>query len=401
MTTPTALRARRAADTIATLAPAEETTMERIRPQSLIRGTTGIALLHVERAASVPSGWETAHTWLTAAASDGAYAGAHASLFFGSPALAFAFHAAGQPGSYGKALAALDVSAAAITRARLAAAHGRIDRGETPAFAEFDLIYGLTGLGALHLRDDPHGELARSVLAYLVRLTEPIGPDRLPGWWTGLDPAGKESERFPGGHGNFGMAHGIAGPLSFMAGAMRRGVVVPGQADAIRYIYDWLDLWRQDGPAGHWWPEWITPDELRSQQVHQAGPQRPSWCYGTPGLARAQQLAAIALGDTDRQAVAEKAVISCMADPAQQAKVTDSGLCHGTAGQFQTLWRMANDAKAPEVADTLAPVLARLLDALPEEDPGFLEGSAGQALALHTAATQHVATQWDTCLLLD
>lgn len=401
MTSSTTLRARTTTDAVAAAPPSKDSSAEPLRPQSLIRGAAGIALLHIERAASGPSTWECAHAWLTAAAREGAYAGAHASLFFGSPALNFAFLATGQPGNYTKALAALEVSTAAITRARLSKAHDRIDRGLCPAFAEFDLIYGLTGLGALHLRQDPHGELARGVLAYLVRLTEPIGPDRLPGWWTELDPAGQESPRFPGGHGNFGMAHGITGPLALMSTAIRRGVVVPGQADAILRICQWLDHWRQDGPTGTWWPEWITRAELRRQQANQAAPARPSWCYGTPGLARAQQLAAIALGDPDRQAMAERSVISCLADPLQQSKISDGGLCHGTAGLFQTLWRMAGDAKTEEVADTLAPVLARLLDEPTQQDPGFLEGSAGQALALHTAASQQVATGWDASLLLD
>ncbi|MFF4642871.1 hypothetical protein [Streptomyces sp. NPDC001389] len=53
---------------------------------------------------------------------------------------------------------------------------------------------------------------------------------RLPGWWCAHDP-----HRFytPGGHGNFGMAHGIAGPLALLAQAPKRGVAVDGQREAI------------------------------------------------------------------------------------------------------------------------------------------------------------------------
>ncbi|MGH3622096.1 MAG: lanthionine synthetase LanC family protein, partial [Sciscionella sp.] len=59
------------------------------------------------------------------------------------------------------------------------------------------------------------------------------------------------------------------------------------------------------------------------------GPLQPSWCYGTPGIARAQQLAALATGDTRRRHTAETALLGCLHDPNQLARIIDPGLCHG------------------------------------------------------------------------
>jgi hypothetical protein len=42
----------------------------------------------------------------------------------------------------------------------------------------------------------------------------------------------------------------IAGPLALLALAMRRGITVPGQDEAIDRICAWLDAWRQPGTAG-------------------------------------------------------------------------------------------------------------------------------------------------------
>ncbi len=214
----------------------------------------GVALLHIERAVTGLSDANTAHTWLAAAAHGDISAGPHATLFFGAPALAFALHAAAdRPGRYERALQALDIRVAAVTRRRLDRAHARIDRGERPALAEFDLINGLTGLGAHLLRRDPHGALFGQVLAYLVRLTEPLDAQDLPGWWTDLAPTGRRATDLPGGHGNFGMAHGISGPLALLSLAMRRGIVADRQAEASKRICSWLDTWRQDhdtGPGG-------------------------------------------------------------------------------------------------------------------------------------------------------
>jgi hypothetical protein len=376
---------------------------EMTAPQSLVRGAAGIALFAVERAAAGAASWETAHHWLAASIREGADAGEHASAFYGAPALAFVFHGAAGAGRYQGALAVLDAATAEVTRHRLDAAHARLDRRERPALAEFDLIYGLTGLGAHLLRRDPQGELIRDVLAYLVRLTEPLDrdPDILPGWWTDLAPNGRPSPEFPGGHGNFGMAHGVSGPLALLGLAARYGVTVEGHLQAVGRICAWLDRWQQNSGAGPWWPEWITLDEYRTGRLHQTAPLRPSWCYGTPGQARAQQLAALATGGTARRRTAEAAALACLSDQAQLARITDGGLCHGLAGLVRACGRIAADAAGPEIAEQLAGLRQRLEESRNLRDCGFLEGTAGLALALGTVAGSPQVTGWDRCLLLD
>ncbi|MGH3693304.1 MAG: lanthionine synthetase C family protein [Pseudonocardiaceae bacterium] len=378
----------------------------RRRPQSLAGGAAGIALLHIERARAGHGDWTTAHAWLSAAVRDDLSAGPNANLFFGAPTLAFVTHAAAdRPGKLARALADLDASTAAVIRRRLHEAHARIDRGDRPSSAEFDLIRGLAGLGAYHLQRNPHHDITAAVLSYLVRLTEPLPgrTDGLPGWWTDLAPTGHASPDFPGGHGNVGMSHGIAGPLALLSLALRRGVVVDRHTDAITRICTWLDTWQQEHPAGPWWPGFITLEQVHKGHVGQYRHQRPSWCYGTPGLARAQQLAGLATGDTARQDTAETAMLGCLRDPAQLDRIIDSGLCHGMAGLFQTAWRMAADAHTPDLATELPRLAARLLTQLRSapEDTEFLDGHAGVALALHTAGTNTAPlAHWDACLLL-
>ncbi|MGQ0841491.1 lanthionine synthetase C family protein [Actinokineospora sp.] len=377
----------------------------RRRPQSLAGGAAGIALLHIERARTGHGDPATAHAWLTVAARDALSAGGNASLYFGTPALAFVTHAAAaRPGQYARALADLDTSVIALTRRRLDTAHARIEHGERPALAEFDLIRGLAGLGAHHLRRHPEHEITRAVLAYLVRLTEPpLGrTDGLPGWWTDVSPNGAPSPDFPGGHSNQGMSHGICGPLTVLALGLQRGITVNGQMEAIGRICTWLDTWAQDRPGGRWWPGYITLDQALQGHIEQSN-QRASWCYGTPGVARAQQLAGLATSDTTRQHGAEAAMLACLRDPAQLDRLTDPGLCHGTSGMLQTACRMAADAPTPDLAGELPNLTARLLTQLSTapDDPELLDGRTGIALALHTAATGAVPlTSWDAFLLM-
>jgi hypothetical protein len=383
-------------------------------PQSLAYGAAGVALLHIERARAGLAPWQRAHDWLACAAGDGVDCGEDSHLYQGAPALAFALHAAAdQPGRYAGALDTLDPGIAATTRRRLDRAHARIDRAELPALAEFDAIRGLTGVGAHLLRREPHGDLVRAVLAYLVRLTEPVEEEGelLPGWWSGVDPSGRPPPSYPGGHANNGMAHGIGGPLALLSLAARRGIVVDGQADSIGRICSWLDQWRQDSDAGPWWPYWVTRAQLRDGGRGMAGPSRPSWCYGTAGLGRAQQLAALATSDTVRQRMAERALGRALTHEGQLAAITDMSLCHGYAGLLHIAGRAAADAITsdlatclPRLLDAIVPDTSRLAALLPSTpaDMGLLEGGVGIALALHTAAAgTPPVCGWDSCLLIN
>jgi lantibiotic biosynthesis protein len=389
--------------------------------QSLYQGAAGIALVHIERAHSGTGSWQSAHAWVTAAARGGVSAADDNGLHSGAPALAYVLHAAGADGiaRYGSALATLDKHVTALTHRRVDAALARIDSGALPDFAEYDLLHGLTGIGAYLLQHAPGGDAVERVLEYLVSLTAPVGFDGtvLPGWWVPHDPHVRRSPDFRGGHANLGIAHGITGPLALLAQALRRGITVDGHREAIDTICAWLDTWRQDADAGLWWPQWVNRDELCAGRPEQRGPLRPGWCYGTPGLARAQQIAAIATHDTARQEMAESALARCLSDPAQLTRITDGGLCHGWAGLYQTAWRAALDARTPEIRMGLSPVVDRLVRFARAGQPeqaeqasrssgttadGLLEGAAGLALALQMAAHPVPPTSvWDACLLIN
>ncbi|WP_210407930.1 lanthionine synthetase C family protein [Allokutzneria sp. NRRL B-24872] len=385
-------------------------TVEEAAAQSLARGAAGTALLHVERAWTGSGSWETAQAHIRRAVTAPVDAAEHAGLYYGAPAIAFLLHAvADRHPRYRAAAETLDEHVLRLARRRLAVAADRIERATFASFAEYDLFYGLSGIGALLLRRNPGSDVLARVLRYVITLTtEPHHRDgvELPGWWVAHDP--DEILPTPGGHANFGMAHGAAGLLAFLALAILHGRVVDGQHEAITVLTGWFDRWRQGGPDGPWWPQWITLAELRTGHPAQAGPARPSWCYGTVGIARALQLAALATGDPRRQDAAEDALVASLTNP-QLDRITEPGLCHGIAGIYQTAYRASRDARTstlaqrlPALADRLALHAPSLGDDLDEANAcGLLTGRAGVNLALETArrhAPPH--TGWDACLLI-
>ncbi|MET8372027.1 lanthionine synthetase C family protein [Micromonospora sp. DT68] len=351
--------------------------------QSLADGTAGIALLHLET-----GNWPAAYEALRHATAGGVSIAEGASLFYGAPALAFVLATTDHPG-LAQARAVTADGTATVTRRRLDAAHRRVDQHEQPHYAEYDLIRGLTGLGVVLRRLGDH-DLLRQVLDYLVRLTEPRGA--LPGWWCGNGHE-RHQPPPPGGHANFGMAHGITGPLALLALALRDGITVAGHTTAINRISQWLDAWQQHTDGTIWWPQTITLTDLHNGSPAQRTPLRPSWCYGTPGIALAQQLAAQALHDTTSQHLAETAFTTCITDAGQLQRLTDRSLCHGTAGLLATARRIAADALTPIPLD-LVNDLHRQATPTSNEPEGLLDGKAGADLV--TAAT----TAWDACLLL-
>lgn len=375
--------------------------------QSLAHGAPGIALLHIELATTGLRPFDRVHDWLTMITSRPVTSGANTGAFYGAPAVARALAgaAAVHPGAYRSALRALTSRIGTDAEARVERARARLDAGRLPIMAEFDTIRGLAGVGAHLLHHDPGGTALRSVLRYLVRLTRPVDDGRrtVPGWWTPTGPTGRMQDEFPGGHGNLGLAHGICGPLAVLAQARRRGITVDGHDDAIATICVWLDVWRIDTTAGPRWPYVITREELatRPRTVrHSGATRRPSWCYGTAGIARTLQLAALALDDSARRRVAEHALTAALTDPAQLSLISDDSLCHGYAGLARIATHAAADADAATAAG-LHRLEAGFLGRVGQHavnDPGLLEGGAGIGLvALTTIADP--ATRWDTCLL--
>jgi hypothetical protein len=192
-----------------------------------------------------------------------------------------------------------------------------------------------------------------------------------------------------------------AGILALLSLASLHGRAVERQHTAIRYLQAWFSQWRQETEEGMWWPQWLTRDHLRTGNTGQHEPGRASWCYGSPGIARALQLAALATGDHYLQREAESALATGLTGR-QLDRITSAGLCHGIAGLYQVASRAVADALSPAISQQLPALATKLTkgDADPRQ-PGFLTGQAGHGLALETARQgAPPRSGWDACLLI-
>jgi hypothetical protein len=384
-------------------------------PWGVAQGDAGLALVCAYLDRCFPTeGWDvTGHDFLASAATHAERTALGPSLFSGIAGLGLVAAQLGRDGTrYTRLSSTLDAAlvppAVELTRAL------RSQQGGVPV-GQFDVISGLSGLGAYLLtrRGEPHVDAAlNGVLEALVDLTRASvhGPPR---WFTPVELMFDETTAamYPDGHLNCGLAHGIPGPLAFMALAHADGVEVPGMRDAIASIAAWLRDNRVDDAWGINWPTMVAlPGEARP-----AEPSRAAWCYGSPGVARALWLAGTALEDEHLMRVAIEAMRAVYDRPLPARQIDSPTFCHGVAGLLQITLRFAHDTREAVFTAAAADLTDQLLGAYDPDrllgfcslepggnevdQAGLLDGAPGVALVLLAAATD-VEPTWDRLFLL-
>ncbi|GAA4635325.1 lanthionine synthetase C family protein [Actinoallomurus vinaceus] len=334
-------------------------------------------------------------------------------IYGGAGAVAFATLAAHrQTGGYVSALRGLDAYVRRLVRVTLPSATD----GPARTNAEFEVVRGVSGAGRYLLArgDECAGEL-ELVLSYLVSMAcgeVPHQGHKVPRWWTLAAPRSDLEARLPGGHLNLGLSHGVAGPLALLSLAWEAGRVVEGHQEAIERIVGLLRDRRSEDEYGVYWPGFVSLHEWAEGRADPGTRPRPSWCYGVPGVSRAVQLAALALGRDDWHDLARASVLAFLASPRDRWNIDDTALCHGWSGLLHLLGllnRHIDDERLTRARDEIVDVIvARFDEDLPfglrftagADSPGFLEGSGGVALALDAYAEDRSAVGWDEALLV-
>ncbi|MFD4413321.1 lanthionine synthetase C family protein [Streptomyces sp. NPDC058476] len=393
---------------------------------SLANGFPGVSLLFTECAASDRSFKTIAHDYFGQARRHmTAQDLMHNGLFHGVGAFAFSVNAAQRAfGGYRSALESLDV----VMRKGMDRVLSSAGHGVCSSFQLYDAISGLSGVGRYFLHR-PTGENVgplQAALRYCVSLADFVEEDGavLPKWWVRHQPnAYTPKPRARNGHGNFGLAHGIAGPLALLSESYSAGITVDGQADAMRHFAAALQDWRVQDEYGFYWPPYTSFTIYTERHSGPVDPRtvghrgRPSWCYGAPGVSHALMRAGQVLGERSYCDTAVESIKSMLAVPYGEMGIADASICHGWAGLLHVLRRferIANidfsdevDHIASLVMDEFDPTHAfgfqfAVMDkTLRVNSPGFLDGAAGVALALKSYASDDLpASSWDSALLV-
>ncbi|MCF3106550.1 lanthionine synthetase C family protein [Streptomyces roseoverticillatus] len=400
------------------------------QPAQLLVGHTGIALLYSRLAHDDNSWAAVAHAHLSAALA-GVTPGTVGDLL-----LAAHLHARAH-GGYARLLERAAPAHESAARGSLDGLTVRLrTKGPGLAYAEYDLVSGLTGSGrrlmaGADLGDERCAATLHELLGLLTRMAEPVRVHgaEVPGWWTAPHlPLVPEADRasYPLGDFNLGVAHGICGPLSLLATAHRAGHRVPHMTGAMRVMADWLLAKRLRDEWGVYWPGRVGFEEEtgRAGGRSTTARNRSGWCYGAAGVARTLYLAGRELDAPELIEAAVDAMRAVLRRPYSRAAIPDATFCHGRAGILQAAVRTAADTGDPQLwagADRLAHELARDFDPASDfgyrfplhlapgapgvDEPGLVQGAAGIALTLLSYADARGgrplgADAWDTVLLM-
>nr|WP_244981572.1 lanthionine synthetase C family protein [Corallococcus exercitus] len=280
----------------------------------------------------------------------------------------------------------------------------------------YDLVSGLVGMGVYALERLPRDGARRCLEAVVARLGELA--ERTPEglrWKTqaGHVPARLQGEH-PEGSFNLGVAHGMAGVLIVLGGAVAAGV--EAARELLHGGWTWFMARRGEDSAPARFP---TRVGARNEPL--TWPRRPAWCYGDPGVALGLHTLARAVGNAAWEAQALTLCLEAAGRWKDVAAVKDGGLCHGSAGLAHLYNRLFQTTGEPafETASRFwfhqllsvhrQPGLGvagfRALEQFDDgtdgwtDNPGLLAGATGIALAL-LAATSSAEPSWDRMLLM-
>jgi lantibiotic biosynthesis protein len=220
----------------------------------------------------------------------------------------------------------------------------------------------------------------------------------------------------PGGFAGWydlGLSHGVLGPAAALALARAAGWDTDGLAGAIEHVRAWVTDRRVEDDDGIRWPAGYLAGEDAARRASRAA--RPTWCYGSVGVARALWHIGRALDDADQQGFALRAARSAVEQVVRTGEPRGATLCHGTSGVLQCCLRFVADTGDERLRSFIPALAGRVLascdPALPfivseeradgqwVDDPGFLAGAAGAGLALLALSTE-VTPRWDRALLM-
>jgi len=281
---------------------------------------------------------------------------------------------------------------------------------------KFDLWEGCVGLGVYGLERFPHPlaeKLLKSVINRLDQLAVHDGQGLA--WFTPPDSNRRKGLNgvFSNGYYDLGVAHGIAGVISFLAAVHHLNILPDVTGKLLEGAVTWLFSQQWDNGDGSMFPQYILPPDNKAVTTGTYG-----FCHGDLGMAAALLSASECVGNTGWMSVALEsahASVNFLNNVEYRSFFPNPHLCHGTAGLGHMFNRIYQTSKVPLFKDEACKWFRLTLElrmpgtaiagfskrGLNEEgelselyDPGFIQGAAGIGLAL-MGAVSGIVPEWD------
>ncbi|MDG4979338.1 lanthionine synthetase C family protein [Lactococcus lactis] len=269
---------------------------------------------------------------------------------------------------------------------------------------DYDVIEGLSGILSylLLINDEQYDDLKILIINFLSNLTKEN---------KGLislyiksenQMSQSESEMYPLGCLNMGLAHGLAGAGCILAYTHIKGYSNEASLSALQkiiFIYEKFELERKNQFL---WKDGLVADELKKEKViREASFIRDAWCYGGPGISLLYLYGGLALDNDYFVDKAEKILESAMQ---RKLGIDSYMICHGYSGLIEIcslFKRLLNTKKFDSYIEEFNVNSEQILEEYGDESgTGFLEGISGCILVLSKFEYSINFTYWRQALLL-
>lgn len=216
---------------------------------------------------------------------------------------------------------------------------------ESISVSHYDMVSGLSGV--LNYLSDLEclaaKEVMRKIIEYFVQYLEEyeFNGVLVPKWYIRPEQLihyGKEN--FPEGNMDFGLAHGIAGPMMSLSKIYSKNkdiriFEILKQLIALYSKFKFMD----DGIA--YWPAHLSLESYRNSEVKRNEVVfAPSWCYGNWTESLALKNAAVCVGDYEVSKFATRNLHLCCK---KDVKYFEPVVCHGYGGNIIILTKTSRN----------------------------------------------------------
>lgn len=391
-------------------------------PISLVNGYPSILLLLGELMSidSVEEWENIAHEYVVKINNELEDGFNHSSLFTGLSGIAAGVYSISLNGSrYRNVLNELNTLILSYTKEWLSEI---IQDNETKDYY-YDTITGLSGILRYLIEiknENGVEEVIKSILEYFVLLSGDRSSSRgyIPRYLVKNESAGANELDNEDLIINMGLAHGIAGVMISMSIALKNGIEVIGQREAIEKL---LKVYKEckidEGKRIRWPGQLLYENFIKSKR--NKGAERASWCYGLPGIARAIYVTSKIVNDEDGIELSLEALRRQAISDLDEYELNSPTICHGFSGVLIINELMYRDTEEIIFKEANVKIAKRILEyynkdnivgfknieimnnEIEETDnTGFLSGVSGVLLALMYFINKN-NTHWEKFLLLD
>lgn len=274
--------------------------------------------------------------------------------------------------------------------------------------AYYDIVKGISGIGnsVLYLNYDHEikEKTLRNIGRYLLELCSDkvYKGVKLPRWHINpeLQYSEYDSEMFPDGSINLGLAHGIAGPMMLLSKIYSSGIAEEKYLLAVKRQIDFYKSFMFfDANGVIYWPKKVSYKDIIEGTASSPLTKRTSWCYGNVGISRSLMVSSRNIGNLTESDFFANNINAVSSLDTNELYLNLPIICHGYAGLLCILDATYKETPKEKIKEMIFRVVNQLLMFYDDTSPvGFknteidnlitaesynlLEGATGSVLSL-------------------